>query len=43
MELEAEKWWADFGRLMTPHEEDRRVSTFMDLGVSRTIIESSEM
>jgi hypothetical protein len=43
VELEAEGWWADFGRLMTPHEPDQRASKFMDLGVSRTVVETTEM
>lgn len=43
VELEAEGWWADFGRLMTPEEQDHRASTFMNLGVSRsTVVVSSD-
>ncbi|KAF8590084.1 FAD/NAD(P)-binding domain-containing protein [Ramaria rubella] len=41
VELEAESWWADFGPLMTPHE-DHRLSTFMDLGVSRSTVVEQE-
>jgi hypothetical protein len=43
VELEAEGWWADFGRLMTPGEQDHRASTFMDLGVSRSTVVESEV
>lgn len=43
VELEAEGWWADFGRIMNPQEQDHRASTFMNLGISRSTVVESEV